>query len=49
MTKCDFCTQSMPNGKCFWHSQVAREDDCKKAIEKMIEAFKNSQFKNEKE
>lgn len=49
MTKCDFCTQSMPNGKCFWYTQAAREDDCKKAIEKMIEAFKNSQSKNEKE
>lgn len=39
MNKCSFCTKSSPRGKCFWSSQVAREDDCKKAIKKMSEAL----------
>ena len=41
MTKCDFCTKSSPGGKCYWSMQAAREDDCKKAIEKMVKALKN--------
>lgn len=41
MTKCDFCTKSDGNGKCFW-STSARESDCKKAIERMVEALKVS-------
>ena len=39
MTKCDFCTMSDPKGKCFWSSRMAAEDDCKKAIERMIIAL----------
>ena len=39
MTKCDFCTMSSPRGKCFWASRVAREDDCKKAINRMTKAL----------
>lgn len=39
MKKCDFCTMSIPRGKCFYSSQVAREDDCKKAIKRMTEAL----------
>ena len=42
MKKCDFCTKSSPDGKCFWSSFVAREDDCKKAIKNMVEALKGS-------
>ena len=40
MTKCDFCTKSDGSGKCFWSFQSAREDDCKRAIEKMVETLK---------
>ena len=40
MTKCDFCIKSTPDGRCFWTIQVLREDDCKKAIEKMCDALK---------
>lgn len=36
MIKCDFCTQSDSNGKCHWSMQSLREDDCKKAIKKMM-------------
>lgn len=39
MTKCDFCTQSDSNGKCHWSMQGFREDDCKKAIKKMIKVL----------
>ena len=42
MTKCDFCTKSSPSGKCFWSLQVARENDCKKAIKRMTEALKRN-------
>lgn len=42
MTKCDFCTKSSPSRKCFWSSQVARENDCKKAIKRMTEALKRN-------
>ena len=41
MKKCNFCTQSSPDGKCYWSSQAAREDDCRKAIKVMTEALKN--------
>ncbi len=46
MTKCDFCTQSSPEGKCYWRSQVSREDDCKKAIKVMTETLKEIPKKN---
>lgn len=43
MTKCEFCTQSLPNGKCsrggFLAAPSTREWYCKKAIEKMTEAL----------
>lgn len=42
MTKCDFCTKSDSKGKCFWDTMVGRESDCKKAINKMIEALGNN-------
>ena len=41
MKKCDFCEKSLPNGECFWSLHAAREPYCKKAIEKMVEAFRN--------
>ena len=40
MTKCDFCEMSSPKGKCRYDSQFVREDYCKKAIERMVEALK---------
>lgn len=48
MMKCDFCTKSSPSGKCFYSSQIAREDDCKKAIEQMTKAFKEIGKENKK-
>lgn len=45
MTKCDFCTQSTPYGKCSHSFQGAREHYCKKAIKRMIQAFKNENNK----
>lgn len=41
MNKCDFCTQSGPNGECFWPTQALRESDCRKAIRQMVEALGN--------
>lgn len=41
MTKCDFCTQSSPNGECNWKSQSAREEYCKKAIKEMAKVIKS--------
>lgn len=41
MTKCDFCTQSDSQGKCYWNFRATREQYCEEAIKKMIEAFKN--------
>ena len=41
MTKCDFCEKYLPNGECYWSLHAAREPYCKKAIDRMIEAFKN--------
>ena len=45
MTKCDFCTMSTPDGKCFYKSMAARQTDCEKAIKRMTEALKNSNIK----
>lgn len=39
MTKCDFCTQSSPSGKCYWSMQSLRADDCEKAIKRMVKAL----------
>ena len=41
MTKCDFCTKSSPQGKCYWSLQSCRENDCRKAIELMTKALQN--------
>lgn len=48
MTKCDFCTKSTPDGRCFWSLPSSREVDCKKAIERMVEALKNIGINKEK-
>lgn len=32
MKKCDFCTQSGPNGKCGWSSQFTRKRYCEEAV-----------------
>lgn len=45
MKKCDFCTQSTPDGKCYWSMQGARTSDCEKAIKKMVEALKGANDK----
>lgn len=42
MTKCDFCTKSLPNGGCWWPS-IARESDCEEAIKRMVEALKGNE------
>lgn len=47
MTKCDFCTKSLPNGNCWW-SSIGREDDCRRAIKLMVEALKGSNGENQK-
>lgn len=39
MTKCDFCTQSSPNGNCPYSLQGTREDYCEEAIKQMVKAF----------
>lgn len=42
MKKCDFCTKSSPDGKCFWNgNQIAAESDCEDAIRMMVEAMKH--------
>lgn len=41
MTKCDYCTKSNSDGKCYWYSQKLRENDCDKAIRLMMEVQKN--------
>lgn len=43
MTKCNFCPKSSPEGKCYWDLPAHRDSDCRKAIETMMKAFKNSQ------
>lgn len=46
MNKCDFCEKYNSNkGKCFWSSQTARESDCKKAIQRMMEVLKKGNKK----
>lgn len=40
MRKCDFCTECLPDGKCFWASQSSRREYCEKAIKKMGGALK---------
>lgn len=39
MTKCDFCTKSSSDGKCYCDFQFIREDNCKKAIDRMVKAM----------
>lgn len=39
MKKCDFCTQSDENGKCYWSLKSAREEYCKEAIKQMVKAM----------
>lgn len=39
MTKCDFCTKSDSKGKCSWSIQSFRENDCEKAINRMVRVF----------
>lgn len=39
MNKCDFCTKSSPRGWFCWACQAARENDCSKAIDKMVRAL----------
>ena len=41
MIKCDFCTKSTPDGKCYWSFQSVRESYCKEAIERMTKALTN--------
>lgn len=38
--KCDFCTQSKPNGDCYWDNQTMREYYCKTAIKRMMSVIK---------
>lgn len=45
MTKCDFCEKSSPKGECYWTLAALRDDDCKKAIERMMKALNNKNFK----
>ena len=50
MNKCYFCEKSTPEGKCWWAIQSWRENDCRKAIERMIKAFNGKipkEYKNE--
>lgn len=47
MTKCDFCTKSNADGKCFFLSATLRKFYCKKAIEQMnlvAENFNNNKI-----
>lgn len=46
MTKYDFCTKSDSKGNCFWSSRIAAEDDCKKAIKRMIEVIQKKSNNN---
>lgn len=48
MTKCDFCTQSSPSGKCPYSLQGTREDYCKEAIKQMVKAFGQDTEKKKK-
>lgn len=40
MRKCEFCTESTPDGRCIWSGQNDRRDDCLIAINKMVECGK---------
>lgn len=48
MTKCDFCTQSSPSGKCPYGFQTTREYYCKEAIKQMVKAFGKDTEKKKK-
>ena len=48
MKKCDFCTQSDEQGKCYYVSRSVKEKYCKEAIKQMIKAM-GKQRKGEKE
>lgn len=48
MTKCDFCTQSTPKGRCHWSTQIARENHCESAIKRMVEALKEGNKPHDK-
>lgn len=48
MKKCDFCTQSDQNGKCFWSAKTARENYCKEAIKQMVKALGQETKENKK-
>ena len=45
MNKCDFCTQSTPNGRCkkdgYLNNPYTRKSYCKEAIEKMINFYRD--------
>ena len=45
MIKCNFCTMSDPNGKCYWSMQSFREIDCERAIKKMMKVIRNMETK----
>lgn len=49
MTKCDFCTKSSPQGKCYWSIQSFRENDCRKAIELMTQALQGIRSNKKKQ
>ena len=43
LSKCDFCTGSLPDGKCKWiMCEGTREAECEIAIKRMVKAFNNS-------
>lgn len=42
MTKCDFCTESDSEGKCFLVSRAKRKDYCEEAIRQMVKALGNN-------
>lgn len=48
MTKCDFCTQSSPNGKCPYVSTSYRQNYCDKAIKQMVKALGQEPRENKK-
>lgn len=48
MTKCDFCTQSSPSGKCSYSLQGTREDYCEEAIRRMVKSFGQEKEKKKK-
>lgn len=42
MTRCDFCTKSSSDGKCYCDYQFIREDNYKKAIDRMVKSMGNN-------